>query len=186
MKYYLLVLGIIVASCQEKTKRQVQLPNNTYILFKDANLKNSNGIWLWKGENFNGYIIEKFDTIITAKLPVIDGKQNGIAYGWYKNGKKKSEQHFLNGNREGADKGWHENGKLSYEYFFQNDKYEGSQLSYFPNGNRWQMLNYKNGYEDGKQKSWNESGRVVNNFTVKNGKLYGVIGRYDCMSVIKK
>ena len=73
-----------------------------------------------------------------------------------------------------------------YEYFFLNDKYEGAQLSYFPNGNRWQILNYKNGYEEGKQKSWNESGRVVNNFTVKNGKLYGVIGRYDCMSIIKK
>jgi|GEM_PF-4787183 len=31
-----------------------------------------------------------------------------------------------------------------------------------------------------------DSARLVNNFTIKNGKLYGVIGRYDGMSVIQK
>ena len=71
MKYCLFILGIIVASCQEKAKRQVQLPSNTYVLFKDANLKNSNGIWLWKGEKFNGYIIEKFDSLITDRKSVV-------------------------------------------------------------------------------------------------------------------
>ena len=48
---------------------------------------------------------------------------------------------------------------------------------------KFEEIGIKQGYEEGKQKFWNEEGRVINNFTVKNGKLYGVIGRYDCMSV---
>jgi antitoxin component YwqK of YwqJK toxin-antitoxin module len=75
---------------------------------------------------------------------------------------------------------------LSFDFTFRNDKYEGVQRTYFENGQPWQMLNYLHGREEGKQKSWNDSGRVVNNFTVKDGKLYGVIGRYDCMSAYKK
>lgn len=186
MKYFLFIMCLLAASCQSKTDGQVQLPPDVMVISKDPNLQNANGTWLWKGSKFIGYIIEKSDSMLTAKLPVIDGKANGISYGWYKNGKKKSEQHFLNGNREGTDKGWHENGQLAFENFFVNDKYEGEQRAYYPNGHLFQVLNYKNGYEEGKQKTWSDDGRVINNFTVKNGKLYGVIGRYDCMSVIKK
>jgi antitoxin component YwqK of YwqJK toxin-antitoxin module len=183
---FLLILGLLAASCQSKTDRQMQLPPDLMVMFKDPNLHNANGTWMYKGSKFNGYIIEKSNSTLTAKLPVIDGKTNGIAYGWYKNGSKKSEQHFLNGDREGTDKSWHENGRLAFKNFFQNDKYEGVQKAYYPSGHRFQILNYKNGYEEGRQKSWSDDGRVINNFTVKKGKLYGVVGRYDCMSVIKK
>jgi antitoxin component YwqK of YwqJK toxin-antitoxin module len=183
---FLFIIGLLAASCQSKNDRQVQFPPNVMVMFKDSNLHNANGTWLWKGSKFNGYIIEKSDTVLIAKMPIVDGKVNGIVFGWFKNSKKKSEQHFLNGNREGPDKSWYENGNLAFENFFQNDKYEGVQKAFFPSGHRFQLLNYKNGYEEGKQKSWSDDGRVINNFTVKNGKLYGVVGRYDCMSVIKK
>jgi antitoxin component YwqK of YwqJK toxin-antitoxin module len=83
-------------------------------------------------------------------------------------------------------KGWYANGSPAFVYFFKDDKYDGEQISYFESGHIWQCLHYKNGYEEGKQKSFNDSGRIINNFTVKNGKLYGVIGRYDCMSVFNK
>lgn len=184
---YLIIIGLLVASCQSKNDRQVQLTSATKVLATDPNLHNNNGTWLWKGVKFTGLLIEKKDSLILEELPIVDGKENGTAKGWYKNGKKRFERNFQHGNREGIDKGWYENGKVSFEYFFKNDKYEGPQKTYYESGKSWQMLNYKNGYEDGKQKSWaDSSGRVINNFTVKNGKLYGVIGRYDCMSVIKK
>lgn len=160
-------------------------PPNVILEDIDKKLKNSNGIWLFKGELFNGYIIEKDSSVIIAKLPIIKGKEHGLACGWYTSGELKYHRHFVSGNREGVHKGWYKNGNVSFEYFFKNDKYEGEQLTFFENGQKWQSLNYVNGYEEGKQKSWNENGRVVNNFTVKNRKLYGVIGRFDCMSVQK-
>lgn len=186
MKYFIIIC-FIVASCQSKNDRQVQLSLPIRVLATDTSLHNNNGTWIWKGKKYNGYLIEKKEGILLEELPIVDGKENGIAKGWYKNGKKRFERNFQNGDREGIDKGWYENGKIAFEYFFKNDKYEGSQKTFYESGNPWQLLNYKNGYEDGKQKSWSDSsGRVINNFTVKNGKLYGVIGRYDCMSVIKK
>ncbi len=162
------------------------LPPEVYTLSVDTSLHNVNGSWMHKGKPYSGYIVEKDSDRTVAKLPVVNGKENGEATGWYKNGKKRYERNFRNGNREGVHKGWYEDGALAFIFFFKDDKYEGEQKTYFKNGAQWQSLNYKHGYEEGKQKSWNDSGRVVNNFTVRNGKLYGVIGRYDCMSVYKK
>ena len=160
-----------------------ELPSAIIIQNTDSEMKNNNGTWLFKGKAFNGYIIEKTGKVVTAKLPVINGKEHGLAYGWYATGQLRYNRNFLNGNRDGIHKGWYDNGMPAFEYFFKNEKYEGEQTTFFKNGNKWQILNYVNGYEEGKQKMWNVNGKVVNNFTVKNGKLYGVIGRFDCMSV---
>jgi antitoxin component YwqK of YwqJK toxin-antitoxin module len=186
MHYKLFFVGMIVmASCKPSIKK-IDTPPNVFILLNDSSLKNNNGKWLYKNKPLNGFIIEKSNTQLLAKLPIINGKENGVAYAWYTNGYIKYEKHFVNGNREGVYKGWYINGSPAFVYFFKNDKYEGEQISYFESGHLWQSLHYKNGYEEGKQKSYNDSGRVINNFTVKNGKLYGVIGRYDCMSVFNK
>lgn len=173
-------------SCDFVGQQKTALPPNVFVTEKDSALKNINGTWYYQKQLFNGYILEKEEDKILAKMPILEGKENGKAIGWYKNGSKKFERNFLNGNREGIHRAWYENGRLAFLYFFHEDKFEGKQMSFFESGHRWQYLNYQNGYEEGKQKTWNDSGRVINNFTVKHGKLYGVIGRYDCMSITKK
>jgi len=178
--YWFIAFVGLLQSCDRCSEK---LPPAIVVQNTDKELKNFNGAWLFNGMPFNGYIEEKDGKAVTSKLPIINGKENGLAFGWYANGKLKYSRHFLNGNRDGIHKGWYENGILAFEYFFKNDKYEGEQKTFFKNGNKWQILNYVNGYEEGKQKMWNISGKAVNNFTVKNGKLYGVIGRFDCMSV---
>ena len=130
--------------------------------------------------------LKRKENALIAKLPVVDGKEHGIAYGWFETGEKRYERIFKNGDRDSTHKIWYKNGELACINFYKNDKLEGEQKMFFESGNLWQSLNYVNGYEEGKQKTWNDSGRVINNFTVKNGKLYGVIGRYDCMSVMEK
>ncbi len=185
MKGFLLVILFII-SCRE-TNHSLN-PKIQYLTIEssDTSLHNINGNWIVKGRPYNGYIIEKKEGKLIAKLLINEGKENGVAHGWYPNGKKKYERNFQGGKREGIQKGWYENDSLSFQYFFKNDLFEGEQLTFFENGKPWQSLHYVKGYEDGKQKSWNDSGRVINNFTIKNGRLYGVIGRFDCMSVYKK
>ncbi len=146
-------------------------------------IKNINGVWFHHTTKFSGYLIEFDGSQLISKIPILNGLENGTAIGWFVDGKKRVERSFRNGNRHGYHTGWYENGTLAFEYFFKDDKFEGEQKTYFNNGNKWQSLMYLHGYEEGKQKSWNEEGRLINNFTVKNRKLYGVIGRYDCMSV---
>jgi len=176
---------LLLTGCGPSTDR-VDGPPFVFVAPDNPALKNANGTWLFKGVPFNGYMVEKEGKHLLSKLPIVGGKENGIALGWYKTGRKRYERGFRNGNREGIHQGWYENGQLSFRYLFHNDLYEGEQRTFFTSGHRWQSLTYVHGYEEGKQKTWNDSGRVINNFTVKHGKLYGVIGRYDCMSVLKK
>ncbi len=176
---------LFLAACSSSVDKSVQLPPNIFVVNTDVHLKNVNGCWWWKQKKFNGYVLEKNNTIVLAKLPVINGKENGVAYGWYMNGKKRYQRGYRNGNREGAHMEWYENEKIASLYFFHDDKFEGEQRTYYQSGHLWQSLNYIDGYEEGKQISKNDDGRVVNNFTIKNGKLYGVVGRFDCMSVSK-
>lgn len=185
MKSHLFVLLFII-SCREPNDSVKHKIQYFTIESTDTSLHNINGDWILKGKPYIGYVIEKKEGKIISKLLIKEGNENGIAYGWYPNGKKKYQRSFVAGNREGIQKGWYENDTLSFQYFFKNDLYEGEQLTFFKNGKPWQSLHYVKGYEEGKQKSWNDSGRVINNFTIKNGKLYGVIGRFDCMSVFKK
>jgi antitoxin component YwqK of YwqJK toxin-antitoxin module len=184
MRYCLLSL-VLFLGCTGPGER-IKTPPDVFIESTDTALHNLNASWYTKGARFNGYIIEKAGNKMVSKLPILDGKENGWAYGWYNSGKPKFKRYYVNGNREGRHTGWYENGRLSFELSFHNDKYEGMQKTFFKSGNLWQALSYVSGYEEGRQKTWSDSGRVINNFTVKNGKLYGVIGRYDCMSVMQK
>ncbi len=178
-------LVLLLWGCKAQTEA-VSEPPAVFVNRQDTTLRNANGTWLFNGTPYTGYIVEKQGSHLLSKLPVMNGKENGIALGWYPTGRKRYERGFRHGDREGVHQGWYPTGTLSFRYTFLADKYEGEQRTFFENGHRWQSLHYVHGYEEGKQKTWNDSGRVINNFTVKKGKLYGVIGRYDCMSVTKK
>ncbi len=183
MRYSICLLFVcFCVSCNFVTRQ----PPNVFHNSHDSALHNVNGCWMLQGKKYSGYIVELDSGAKVGQVPIIDGRENGIAFGWYANGHKRYERGFVNGNRAGEHEGWYANGQLAFLYRFRNDKYHGLQQTWFENGQLWQSLTYVNGYEEGRQKSWNDSGRVINNFTVRKGKLYGVIGRYDCISVIKK
>ena len=183
------IFFIFVMGCSHKQPTQGEptkiVPPEVFMLTTDTLLHNNNGTWYHQNQKADGYILEKKGNALIAKLPVIDGKEHGVAYGWFETGEKRYEKCFKNGNRDGHHKTWYKNGQLAGVNFYIDDKLDGEQKTYYETGNICQILNYANGYEEGKQKTWNDSGRVINNFTVKNGKLYGIIGRYDCMSVME-
>ena len=188
MKTIHFLLLVFFAGCSQKQSARegkiISTPPETFFLRTDTTLRNNNGTWFYGTKKANGYILEKKEGALITRLPVIDGKANGLAYGWFESGEKRYEKSYRDGNRIGTHKIWYRNGQLAGVNYYVADKLEGEQKTYFESGNRWQSLRYVNGYEEGKQKTWNDSGRVINNFTVKNGKLYGIIGRYDCTSIM--
>lgn len=183
IKYFLWLLSfVLLLNCNSNVKN----PPNVLVEVPSNGINNDNGTWFYNKEKFNGYLIEKRNNKMISKLPIMNGKENGIGYGWFENGKRRYQRQFLNGNRAGNHFGWFDNGNIAFINTFHNDKFEGAQKTFYKNGKMSQLLNFHNGYEVGKQKFWNQKGRLINNFTVKNGKLYGVIGRFDCMSVTTK
>jgi antitoxin component YwqK of YwqJK toxin-antitoxin module len=153
-----------------------------FVSKEDQLLKNNAGYWMYNKDTLSGFITENYKGFVLSKIPIIKGKEEGWATGWYSGGKKKFKAFYRNGNREYIQKGWFENGAIAYELNFREDLFEGVQRYYYSNGCLKQESCYRNGNEEGVQKVWNSEGRLTYNYTIKNGKLYGVVGRFDCVS----
>ena len=97
-----LFLTVLISCSQKKQLNQeesiLKILPEMFILTTDTALHNINGTWFYKSQKANGYIIEKKNNVLTGKLPIVDGKENGIAYGWFQTGEKRYERSFKNGN----------------------------------------------------------------------------------------
>ena len=148
----------------------------------DSLLKKTNEGWLYKGKPFSGYMIQtEKDGKLVYELPIIEGKENGLAKGIYNTGEKLMERNFANGKREGIFKQWWPNGNYRYLFTFKNDEYDGIQYVFFPDGKKRQVSNYILGELDGLQSIWDENEQLISNYTYKNKKLYGIITAKNCM-----
>jgi len=150
----------------------------------DTLLSKTDKGWLYKNRPFNGYMIEvENDGRIVYRLPIINGKEDGLAIGFYNSGEKLLERKFIKGEKQGVFKQWWPNGRLRYLFNFNKDKYDGKQIVYFHFGKVQEEKNYLNGIEEGVQRIWDSTGNLISNYTVKNNKIYGTLSAKDCMQV---
>jgi antitoxin component YwqK of YwqJK toxin-antitoxin module len=184
MKFLLFfTFTLLFFSCSQKPKEQ-QIPPNLQIVNYDTALQKTADAWFYKGKLFSGYMIQdEKNGFVVYKLPIIEGKENGLAKGWYNSGEKLLERNFIEGKKEGIFKQWWPNGNYRYLFNYKNDNYEGKQFVFFPNGKVQQESYYLAGAEEGLQRIWNENGVLISNYTIKNKKLYGVISVKSCMPV---
>jgi len=178
MKGWLLVFSLLLLlGCNTH-----RLPPNFNVLNYDTLLhKNIDG-WWYKGKPFSGYMIqEERNHFIVYKLPIINGKENGLALAWYNTGEKLLQRFYVDGKREGAFTQWWPNGKIRYLFNYKNDVYNGKQLVFFPDGKVRQESNFIMGDEEGLQRIWNQDGRLISNYTIKNKHLYGIIKVRSCI-----
>jgi antitoxin component YwqK of YwqJK toxin-antitoxin module len=146
-------------------------------------LKTDNG-WRYKNQPFTGYMIEvENNGRKVYRLPIINGREQGVAVGYFQSGEKLLERPFKNGEKQGVFKQWWPNGNLRYLFNFQHDKYNGKQIVYFHFGKIQAEKNYIDGKEAGVQKIWDSTGNLITNYTVKNKKIYGTLSAKDCMPV---
>lgn len=178
MKNIFAFLLLCFACCQNKQK---EIPNFEVSNTNAALIKTDEN-WFYEGNLFSGYMVEKeSDGQLVYKLPILEGKQQGIAIGWYNSGEKLLERIYINGKCEGIFKQWWPNGQLRYLFNYENDVFQGKQIVYFPNGNTREESNYQSGEKEGIQRVWNGKGLLISNYTLKNKKLYGVITVKSCI-----
>jgi len=162
------------------------MPPDILIRNFDPQLRKVEGLWLYQGKPFSGFMVEEEKNHkVVYKLPILDGKENGMALGWYNSGEKLMERFFLNGKKEGQFKQWWPNGNFRYLFNFKNDVYDGRQLVFFPDGSKREESNYYLGKLNGQQKVWNEDHELISNYTIKYGKVYGIRAVKSCMPVAK-
>ena len=172
----------ILFSCHSSNKKIIKAaPEIQVVQFDKLLNKTSNG-WMYNGKTFSGYMVQKeMNGNIVYELPIINGKENGLAKGIYNTGEKLMERNFINGKREGIFKQWWPNGNFRYRFNYKNDVYDGKQYVFFADGKKRQTGNYTDGELDGLQSIWNEEGQLISNYTYRNKKLYGIITVKNCM-----
>ena len=150
----------------------------------DTLLSKTDRGWAYKKQLFNGYMIQvENNGMIVYRLPIINGKEQGMAIGFYNSGEKLLERKFNKGEKQGVFKQWWPNGNLRYLFNYNHDKYNGKQIVFFHFGKVQEEKNYLNGIENGVQRIWDSTGILISNYTVKNKKTYGAISAADCMPV---
>ncbi len=85
-------------------------------------------------------------------------------------------------NNQEVVKGYHDNGNLSYLYYLQDGKRNGSYKEYYPSG----KIQIEREYVLDSivaQKITDINGKVLVNYKKRNGRLYGLLGSSDCISV---
>ncbi len=160
------------------------MPPAVEVVNYDTLLRKTDDGWFYKDQPFSGYMVEKEkDGRVVYRLPIINGRENGLAKGWYNAGEKLLERQFVDGRREGIFRQWWPNGKLRYLFQYKNDKYDGTQLVYFPTGNKREESAYLAGEQDGLQRVWDETGKLVSNYVIKNKRTYGLVSVKSCIPV---
>lgn len=148
----------------------------------DAALQRRGAVLLYRGAPFTGVLRER-DRSGESRTPFLRGREHGWAYGAYPDGARRFERLFLDGRKEGTHRGYWENGAPQFVYRYEHDAFEGEQLSYFRGGQRAELRHYRRGQEEGLQRAWGLDGSLLANYTFRGGRRYGVVGRFDCVSV---
>jgi antitoxin component YwqK of YwqJK toxin-antitoxin module len=159
-------------------------PPAIYVKNVNPDLVKSDQGWQYKGKPFSGYMVEaETNGKIVYQLPIIQGKENGKAIGFYNSGEKLLECMYVDGQKQGLYQHWWPNGNLRYLFSFQNGKYQGKQLVYFPNGKIREESNYQLGEKEGTQRVWSETCKLISNYVIKNKRIYGVVSVKSCIPV---
>jgi hypothetical protein len=121
----------------------------------------------------NGIVRSYYDQAekqIKAEVTMKDGKKNGPAIQYYKNGKKALEMNYLGGDRDGLSTRYFENGKVSQQTTFVKDKMHGLQKKFRDSGkflseatffNDQPCKGLKEYYNDGTLKAEKDYPRIV-------------------------
>ena len=181
-KLIIIALLPLIFSCESDNKHSMALSSSLMVLNYDTALQITNKGYFYHGEPFTGFMIEQEKNgRIVYKLPIIEGRENGLALGWYNTGEKLLERYFKQGKIEGTFKQWWPNGNYRYLFNYKNGLLNGPQTVFFPNSKIRQKSNYQLGKEAGLQQTWDTSGQLVSNYTIKDNKLYGVISVKSCI-----
>jgi len=175
-------LILFIIACTRFKNESGALPPNICVVNFDTALHITENGYQYQGRLFSGYMIQQEkDGRIVYKLPIINGRENGLALGWYNSGEKLLEQFYVDGKMEGVFKQWWPNGNYRYLFNYKEGQLNGLQTVFFPNGKTRQKSNYLSGKEEGLQQTWDTTGLLVSNYTIKNNKLYGVISVKSCI-----
>ncbi len=149
----------------------------------DPELHRVGALLMWRGEPFSGVVQRVEAQRVLARTGYWMGAREGTATEWHANGVMAAQRWYRDDRREGVHRGWWPNGKLQFERRYARDLFEGPQRAWYPDGALFESRDYRAGHEEGRQSQWSNDGRLVANYVFRDGRRFGIVGRFDCVTV---
>ena len=159
-----------------------EVPGET-IASDTPGLKHVNGVLRVHGAAFSGHVVERDGERLLARTPYREGKEHGVVEAWYPDGSLRHRKLYRLGRREGTHHGFWPDGSAQFIYHYEDDLFEGEQVAFYKNGVQSELRHYRKGHEEGQQRFYDGNGLLIGNYTFRNGKRYGIVGRFDCISM---
>ncbi|UYZ82808.1 hypothetical protein MTZ49_09300 [Entomomonas sp. E2T0] len=106
------------------------------------------------------------------EAPHHKGFLNGVATTWYSNGKKYSEQHYINSLPHGTQTIWYQNGNKHKEYQYKQGVLDGRTIEWQQDGSLASIVSYKKGTKHGLQQNYS-NGKITDQYYYQEGKKQG-------------
>ncbi len=167
MKYFSIILLFLLVACNSTPANLQGFTNR-----KEAKNLMVDGVkeGKWVEYGFLFWII-RADTLDYTLIEYRHGLPVGIVREYFMNGNLKGEVHYnMDGKRNGLAKGYYKNGLLKAENYFTNNQLNGSVISYFSNGAIDSEATYINGVKNGVVKRYHPNGKLESEITWKDGK----------------
>ena len=88
-------LILLAVACKSNTQKSSALPPDINVLNFDTALVITENCYQYHGKPFSGYMIQQEKNgRIVYKLPIINGRENGWALGWYNTGEKLLKHYY--------------------------------------------------------------------------------------------
>lgn len=111
---------------------------------------------------------------IHQEIEMKNGKKNGYAKEYFKNGKLKCSQHYINDTLNDSSLTYHSNGQLLILQYFKNKLRHGCWKDFSPTGQLIKEINFKDGMLDGISTEYTyRTGRLQTKINFKNGAKDG-------------
>lgn len=183
-------LPVILSICGRSLAQQVQTADTAFteqntvesITFKTGDVRDSIVYYNEKRWSHMTFIPKGNGSMGTWRLyskkgfkvfeyGVANNQKNGPYFEFYKNGKVRRKEFYVENMRSGNASAYYENGNLRIQCSYYENKLDGTLKHYYSNGNIQWKGDYSKGRMAGERVYYNEDGSLINGpFTIKNDK----------------
>ena len=181
----ILFLSSCYSSEQEPTEQAGTITIKEFIVSEnDPEVSRVDGVVFYKGQVFDGFLVDSSGKSLIAKQGYADGLREGEGKKYFEDGSVMEQRSYHLGKKQGIHKVYWANGNLKMRMPFNEEgTFEGKVEKWYESGAPYMMQNYLNGQEEGMQRLWEEDGKLVSNYYVRNGRRFGKIGIKKCYEV---
>lgn len=180
----LLLLGSLLAGCRAQAAEaptaiaavvDVSAIPDTTVSSTDPRLTLVNGIYVYGGQPFEGFIEERYSSgALKARGSYYRGMLHGTTTTFYPDGQPRDTRSYRASLAYGRHAGYWNDGSMRFDFFYVDDKREGVQRQWYRSGAPYTALTFHDDKEQGMQRAWRENGRPYINYEAKDGVRYGL------------